>query len=60
MAIATSFGRWIHWVEADQLADVVSMFVGTIIVLFVWNQLVLFVWHKLLGRFENNEERESG
>jgi uncharacterized membrane protein YeaQ/YmgE (transglycosylase-associated protein family) len=63
VTIATSVGRWIHWVDADQLPDVVGMFAGAIVVLFVWNQILLLVWTRLvtgLGRFDRKNERETG
>jgi uncharacterized membrane protein YeaQ/YmgE (transglycosylase-associated protein family) len=40
--LATYVGRWIGWIEPNQLADPISMIVGAIIVLFSWNHLALY------------------
>jgi uncharacterized membrane protein YeaQ/YmgE (transglycosylase-associated protein family) len=41
-SVATFLGRWIGWLEPNQLADPISMIVGAIIVLFIWNHLAVY------------------
>ncbi len=38
--VATRIGRAIGWLESNELAGVVEMILGAVIVTFVWNRLV--------------------
>jgi uncharacterized membrane protein YeaQ/YmgE (transglycosylase-associated protein family) len=60
VGLATFIGRWLHWVEADQLADVVGMFAATITVLFVWNELVLLAWNRLVMGLGKLDDKRPG
>ena len=54
-AAATYLGRLLHVVEPDHLADLVTMFVGSVVVLFLWNQFVtVFVVDKTVPKEESN------
>lgn len=55
-AAATSLARSIRWAEPNQLANIISMFIGALVVLFVWNRLVIWGIVPDTGSRENESD----
>ncbi len=54
--LATLIGRAVHWLETNEIAGILEMIAGAIVVTFIWNRLVA---HGVIRNWGSPTDRDA-